>query len=704
MTFLNPLALFGLLAATIPIVLHLINLQKPTVINFSSVRFLKELQKTAIQKLKLKQLLLLLIRILIIIFIVFAFSQPTLKGSYAMFGSIPPARIVIILDDTYSMSVINSNGELMKQARNKGIEIVDQMKENDGAFILRLSEFPDATTPKLVYDKKRLREIINKTIPKFNHSTIEEACKVAAKLLAEHPNTLQEIYIITDQQLTTLKLNSEKEEKLFQDKTSFFFTPLSDKGFNNFSVDTVLIGNSIIQSNKPIQLQAKFKNYGNENSGSIISYLSVNDKRVQQQLISIPANSTSIIDFGFTPETGGSYKAKIEIENDQFEADDVYYFTINVPTQSNILYYSTIQNSIPFALSSSTDDGTKPFIFQKSSSILDERQLANSDILFINADNNSINEQYSKIDNYLNQGKGVVIFPSEKNDNIFNSLLSALQIKSSQSVQLSTPAKITSFDESHPIINGMFENEQNNKLNNIDSPEFEYFIPLPSQTNLYPIIQLSTGTPFLAEVKNKNGKLLIFTAPFEEPFSDFNLKSLFVPLLIQTSLYAASSTFSQPVSLIAGESSTILIPQKDEINLRDILISTNNGVKFNLNANSRRNNNGIVSDISKEMISLPGFYSIENKNVLLTYICANINKLESDGNVADKNVVNELLIRLGANENNISIVQSNINIASLISEERNGRELWRECILFALMFLVIETLVSRKKKDNEKTN
>jgi hypothetical protein len=55
MIFLNPAILFGLLAASIPIIIHLFNLRKLKKIEFSTLTFLKELQKNKIRKIKLKQ-------------------------------------------------------------------------------------------------------------------------------------------------------------------------------------------------------------------------------------------------------------------------------------------------------------------------------------------------------------------------------------------------------------------------------------------------------------------------------------------------------------------------------------------------------------------------------------------------------------------------------------------------------------------------
>ena len=41
MTFLNPLALFALAAAAIPLIIHLFNFRRPKRVYFSSLEFLK---------------------------------------------------------------------------------------------------------------------------------------------------------------------------------------------------------------------------------------------------------------------------------------------------------------------------------------------------------------------------------------------------------------------------------------------------------------------------------------------------------------------------------------------------------------------------------------------------------------------------------------------------------------------------------------
>ena len=53
MTFLNPLLLLGLVAAAIPLIIHLFNFRRPRRVNFSSLAFVQELQKSTMQRARL---------------------------------------------------------------------------------------------------------------------------------------------------------------------------------------------------------------------------------------------------------------------------------------------------------------------------------------------------------------------------------------------------------------------------------------------------------------------------------------------------------------------------------------------------------------------------------------------------------------------------------------------------------------------------
>ena len=139
MTFLNPLALIGLLAAAIPIMLHLLNLRKLRTIEFSTLDFLKELQKTRIRRLKLRQLLLLILRTLLVLLVVLAFSRPTLKGTHIRsLGSHAKTSAVFMIDDSYSMTASDDQGVLLRQAKQAANNLVQLFNDGDEVFLLKL--------------------------------------------------------------------------------------------------------------------------------------------------------------------------------------------------------------------------------------------------------------------------------------------------------------------------------------------------------------------------------------------------------------------------------------------------------------------------------------------------------------------------------------------------------------------------------------
>src|SRR6476469_7369586 len=79
--FLHPWLLAGLVAAGIPLLLHLLARREPPTVVFPAVRYLITTTREHQRRLKLQHLLLLLLRTLLIIAIVLAAAGPTLPLS-----------------------------------------------------------------------------------------------------------------------------------------------------------------------------------------------------------------------------------------------------------------------------------------------------------------------------------------------------------------------------------------------------------------------------------------------------------------------------------------------------------------------------------------------------------------------------------------------------------------------------------------------
>src|SRR5687768_11749692 len=96
MSFLNPLFLFGLLAAGIPIVIHLLTRKRPRRVEFSSVEFLREVNVAQLRRFRLRELLLLALRVLAIALLALALSRPALKGAVGRGGQAASTAVILI--------------------------------------------------------------------------------------------------------------------------------------------------------------------------------------------------------------------------------------------------------------------------------------------------------------------------------------------------------------------------------------------------------------------------------------------------------------------------------------------------------------------------------------------------------------------------------------------------------------------------------
>ena len=130
-TFLNTALVWALAAAALPLIIHLFTRKKLTKIDFSTLLFLKAMQKSKIRQVRLKQWLLLLLRTLIIVCLVLAFMRPTLQTVSAVFGKAAQKTIVVIVDNSLSMAATSRGQSLLSSAKEEAVKIVEGAAAGD---------------------------------------------------------------------------------------------------------------------------------------------------------------------------------------------------------------------------------------------------------------------------------------------------------------------------------------------------------------------------------------------------------------------------------------------------------------------------------------------------------------------------------------------------------------------------------------------
>ena len=132
MDFGNPTFLWALPAAALPVLLHLFFRRRKTKVDFSTLQFFRVRQRYLAHRRRLREILLLVLRTLALLFFILALSRPLLHRSGFSLGA--RTDVVLVLDDSLSMGrKISTGGTAFDLAKAKAVEILETLREGDGA-------------------------------------------------------------------------------------------------------------------------------------------------------------------------------------------------------------------------------------------------------------------------------------------------------------------------------------------------------------------------------------------------------------------------------------------------------------------------------------------------------------------------------------------------------------------------------------------
>ncbi|YCM44755.1 BatA and WFA domain-containing protein [Verrucomicrobiaceae bacterium 227] len=109
MSFLSQSILWGLFAAAIPVIIHLLNRRRFRTVKWAATTFLLKASRESRGKKKLKHILILTCRALAIVALIFAVARPLMSGLLGGAGSVN--TVVLVLDRSASMELRAGDGE-----------------------------------------------------------------------------------------------------------------------------------------------------------------------------------------------------------------------------------------------------------------------------------------------------------------------------------------------------------------------------------------------------------------------------------------------------------------------------------------------------------------------------------------------------------------------------------------------------------------
>src|SRR4051794_21777794 len=146
--------LAGVVAVSVPIIIHLLNRRRFKIVVWAAMRFLLNAQKQTTRKMRLEQLILLMVRCTALLLVVLAMASITpwaqgfwddLFGAGGGGGRTRAARIykVIVVDGSLSMAARSTGGKTcFERARDLALEIAKDSPAGDGLSVVLMKDTP----------------------------------------------------------------------------------------------------------------------------------------------------------------------------------------------------------------------------------------------------------------------------------------------------------------------------------------------------------------------------------------------------------------------------------------------------------------------------------------------------------------------------------------------------------------------------------
>ncbi len=671
MSWLYPLFFAALASIAIPIIIHLFNFRRFKRIYFTNVALLQEVQQETRSQRNLKHILVLMARIFAIVFLVLAFVQPFIPAASGG-GQQGVSAVSVYIDNTFSMSSVGKEGELLQASKNKAREIADAYASTD-LFQLLTADF-EGKHQRLVSREDFLRMVDEVEVSPASRN-LSEIIARQKEALNKEPYSKKIAYILSDYQQNMVDADAiNSDSTILTELVKLQANPKA-----NLSVDSVWLITPYVQVNQPAQLMVRVKNFGEEQENIPLT-LKINEVQKGLANFSIAKNETKTIEMTFTATTQGWQNAILVVMDAPISFDDKLYFSFEVKQEINILsIYPEEESNALGAVYGKIDEYYK--LTQVSDKQLDYSAFPNYSLIVLDGVKTISSGLNAELNKFVSAGGTLIAFPptEEKLDASINELLSAIGAGQWQNFN-SQNQRVNYLNVEHPVFRNTFEKLQNN----IDKPVIQKYFNTPVGNGEL-IMRLQNGQVFLSHYTQENGNIYVFNSPLNSEWNNFSAHALFVPVMLNIALNSVTNPDlfytigdGKLVKLnLAGQGKdqvyklklekTELIPQ--------MVIKEN---KLNLSAGPE--------------LKKPGNYALSGGDKDLgVRIAFNYNRKESENTFYSEDELSELITLP-----NIKVLQNSPKgVKQAIIEADKGVQLWRYCIAFSLFFLLCEVLLLR---------
>jgi|GEM_PF-2159094 len=583
--FLNAVLLPGLLVASAPIIIHLINRNRFQEIEWGAYQLLLiSFQKRA-RRMRMEELLILLLRILLLIAFVLALCRLVFKYEGLSWGD-PLTSNVIVLDASYSMGRETDEGQLFDKARKRIVKLIEDLRKGEDISIVVIGRVPFRLNPKPVFEYESITKKLAELELEVEQADYVAGVDLAMRVLEETKNPLRRLYVFSDNQSFGWRSTQSSKWALLETalqsmsvdvSTFYIWEPVEEEP--NLSVDGLRLQGVAVNTAEPARFVFSVKNHHHKAAPCSL-VIEVDGRELDRRELTVDAKEVVEETFEWQFETAGNHVLEVRLDTDFIPGDNRGYMAVNVLDEVHILMVDEDQSGSFFesstayvmaALSPELSENLKsPFRCRRiHASAFDLEKLSDYRAVMLTNISSYSEKMVKGLEQYVDKGGGVLIScgvnsqPANMSDVLYREgegLLPGRVVGFEQAKSDERPFS-PFFPNGRSEVFPFLTSEEGQRLAEILVTSFlETEVTIDDRNRGVEVMAEFPGKkPFIAIRKFGRGKSILWTTALDFSWGNFPGQWVFVPLVNHLFLYLGSENQNEN-QVLQGDKIVTSIP------------------------------------------------------------------------------------------------------------------------------------------------
>jgi hypothetical protein len=549
MSFLTPLFLFALGALAVPVLIHLTQRERKSVVEFPSLMFLKKIPYESVQRRRIRDWLLLVLRLAALALIVAAFARPFLRGSELAAAPGGARDVVVLLDRSYSMGY----GDTWQRAQQAAARAISSTTPADRISLVLFADGAEValrSTP----DTSRAVAEINAASPGPGSTKYGPALKLAGSLLAESLLPRKEVILVSD-----FQRGGWQPDDTLRLPGGAALTTIVVEGATgpNLALTPVAL-QRIRVAGQPerVGVTAGVLNRGAAAVTNVPLQLEMDGRVVQTMPVSVHPNASASTTFAPITITGANTRASVRLGTaeqaaDALVRDNVFHFVITPSAPVPVMVVGQggrADASLYLSRALAIGDAPRFEAAMQSADALAGDALTRARLLVLN-DVPVSDAAAVKLVTFVEGGGGLLLalgpratWPASRDTWLPARLVTMVDRTRGAA------AKLSGMDYGHAV----FEPFRAPRSGDFSTARFYSYRALTAAKDATVLARFDTGEPALVERVAGRGRVIVFASTLDLSWNDLPLKPVFLPFIHQLGRHL-SGFKEQPAWLTVGQ-------------------------------------------------------------------------------------------------------------------------------------------------------